>query len=55
MTILTDDDTLVATLSPPRLRTADEEEGEIETETEVVGEGDAAAAGDAEASGGDAE
>ncbi len=55
VTILTDDDTLVATLSPPRLRTADEEEGEIETETEVVGEGDAAGAGDAEASGGDAE
>ncbi len=56
VTILTDEETLVATLTPPRLRTADEEEGEIETETEVVGEGEAAAAGDAEdASGGAAE
>lgn len=56
VTILTDGETLVATLTPPRLRTADEEEGEIETETEVVGEGDAAAAGEAdEASGGDGE
>lgn len=56
VTILTDEETLVATLTPPRLRTADEEEGEIETETEVVGEGEAGAAGDAEdASGGDAE
>jgi large subunit ribosomal protein L25 len=55
VTILTDEETLVATLTPPRLRTADEE-GEIETETEVVGEGEAAAADEAEeASGGDAE
>jgi len=53
VTILTDEETLVATLTPPRLRTAEEEEGEIETETEVVGEGeaeeaDAASEGDAE-------
>ena len=40
VTILTDAETLVATLTPPRLRT--EEESEIETETEVVGEGEAA-------------
>ena len=45
VTILTDEETLVATLTPPRLRTADEEEGEIETETEVVGEGEAASRG----------
>jgi large subunit ribosomal protein L25 len=38
------DETLLATLTPPRLVTADDE---LETETEVVGEGEAAAdAGD---------
>jgi len=50
VTILTDEETLVASLSAPRLRT--DEETEIETETEVVGEagdGEAAAAEDADA------
>lgn len=55
VTILTDSETLVATLTPPRLRTV-EEEGEIETETEVVGEGEGeAAAAASEDDSGDAE
>jgi large subunit ribosomal protein L25 len=57
VTILGDGETLIATLSAPRLQ-AEEDEG-IETETEVVGEGEAAAEGDAEeaeaASDGDSE
>jgi large subunit ribosomal protein L25 len=39
--LLDDPETVIATLSPPRLQTEDEDE--IETETEVVGEGEAAA------------
>ena len=41
VTLLDDPETVVATLSPPRLQT--EETDEIESETEVVGEGEAAA------------
>jgi large subunit ribosomal protein L25 len=40
VTLLDDPDTVLATLSPPRLQV--EEEEEIETETELVGEGEAA-------------
>jgi large subunit ribosomal protein L25 len=40
--ILDDPETVIATLTPPRLQ--DEAEDEIETETEVVGEGEAEAA-----------
>jgi large subunit ribosomal protein L25 len=43
--ILTEEETLVATLTPPRLKTVEEEEAEIEAETEVVGEGEGAAEG----------
>jgi large subunit ribosomal protein L25 len=43
VTILTDPETVVVTLSPPRLQ-VEEEEG-IEEETELVGEGEAAAEG----------
>jgi len=44
VTLLDDpEETVVATLSPPRLQT---EEEEIEAETELVGEGEAAAAGE---------
>lgn len=39
VTLLDDPETVLATLSPPRLQT---EEEEIETETELVGEGEAA-------------
>jgi large subunit ribosomal protein L25 len=46
--IIGEADTLIATLSAPRLQT--EEDTEIEEETEVVGEGEG---GDAEAEGGD--
>jgi large subunit ribosomal protein L25 len=49
--ILDDLETVVATLTPPRLQTEDEDE--IESETAVVGEGDEAAEG--EESGDDAE
>jgi large subunit ribosomal protein L25 len=47
--VLDDPETVVATLSPPRLQ--DEGEDEIETETEVVGEGEAASedSGDSDA------
>jgi large subunit ribosomal protein L25 len=47
--LLDDPDTVIATLTPPRLQV--EEEEEIEEETEVVGEGEAAAAPAAEAEG----
>jgi large subunit ribosomal protein L25 len=57
VTLLDDPETVLATLSPPRLQT---EEEEIETETELVGEGEAAEQGEAaegagseDASGGD--
>jgi large subunit ribosomal protein L25 len=43
--IIGDAETVIATLTPPRLQTEGEEE--IETETEVVGEGEAAAEGEA--------
>jgi hypothetical protein len=48
---LTDDleETVVATLSPPKLQTEAEEE--IEAETELVGEGEAGAEGEAGESG----
>jgi large subunit ribosomal protein L25 len=57
VTLIDDPETLIATLTPPRLQLESEEE--IEEETEVVGEGGAAegegagdeASGDAEASG----
>jgi large subunit ribosomal protein L25 len=58
VTLLDDSETVIATLSPPRLQL--EADDEIESETEVVGEGeageaeagaDAAEGGDAEASG----
>jgi large subunit ribosomal protein L25 len=49
--ILGDDETVIATLTPPRLQA--EEEEEIETETEVVGEGEAAPEGEAAEAGGD--
>ncbi|HEV3319427.1 MAG TPA: 50S ribosomal protein L25 [Solirubrobacteraceae bacterium] len=44
VTLLDDPETVLATLSPPRLQT---EEEEIETETELVGEGEAAEQGEA--------
>ena len=58
VTLLDDPETVIATLSPPRLQL--EAEDEIESETEVVGEGEAAAEGEGEegdgaAEGGDAE
>jgi large subunit ribosomal protein L25 len=45
VTLLDDPETVLATLSPPRLQTEMEEE--IETETELVGEGEAAEQGEA--------
>ena len=39
MTLLDDPETVIATLTPPRLQV--EEEPEIEEETELVGEGEA--------------
>jgi large subunit ribosomal protein L25 len=45
LTLLDDPETVVATLSPPRLQV--ESDDEIESETEVVGEGDEAAGDDA--------
>jgi large subunit ribosomal protein L25 len=44
VTLLDDPETVLATLSPPRLQT---EEEEIETETELVGEGEGAEQGEA--------
>jgi large subunit ribosomal protein L25 len=46
VTLLDDPETVVATLTPPRLQV--EEEEEIEEETEVVGEGEEAPEGEAE-------
>jgi large subunit ribosomal protein L25 len=46
VTLLDDPETVLATLSPPRLQV--EEEPEIEEETELVGEGEAPAEGEAE-------
>jgi large subunit ribosomal protein L25 len=40
VTLLDDPETVLATLSPPRLQTEEEEEEEIEAETELVGEGE---------------
>jgi large subunit ribosomal protein L25 len=45
--LLDDPETVIATLTPPRLQV--EEEPEIEEETEVVGEGEAAPEGEAAA------
>lgn len=54
VTLLDDlEETVLATLSPPRLQAEAEEE--IEAETELVGEGEAAAAGEAAAEGGEGE
>lgn len=63
VTIITDPETVLATITPPRLQV--EPETEIETETEVVGEGEPGAEGEAgegesaaegeESSGGDSE
>jgi large subunit ribosomal protein L25 len=56
VTFVDDPETVVATLSPPRLQL--EAEDEIESETEVVGEGEEGAEGEGEegeAEGGDAE
>ncbi len=50
VTLVGDPETLIATLSPPRLQV--EEETEIEAETEVVGEGAAEGEGEAGAEGG---
>jgi large subunit ribosomal protein L25 len=49
VTILGDPETVIATLTPPRLQV--EEEPEIEEETEVVGEGEEPAEGEAAAEG----
>jgi hypothetical protein len=46
VTLLDDPETVIATLSPPRLQV--EEEPGIEEETELVGEGEAAPEGEAE-------
>jgi large subunit ribosomal protein L25 len=53
VTLLDDAETVIATLSPPRLQVEEEEEEEIEAETELVGEGEEPAEGaeGAEASG----
>jgi large subunit ribosomal protein L25 len=54
VTLLDDvEDTVVATLSPPRLQT--EEEEELEAETELVGEGEEGTEGEEGAEGADAE
>ncbi len=50
VTLLDDPETVIATLTPPRLQLEDEEE--IEAETEVVGEGEEAAESAAEGDGG---
>ena len=44
VTLVDDPETVVATLTPPRLQV--EEEPEIEEETELVGEGEAPAEGE---------
>jgi large subunit ribosomal protein L25 len=44
VTLLDEADTVIATLSPPRLQAEAEAEDEIEAETELVGEGEAEAA-----------
>src|SRR5262249_26275160 len=49
VTLVDDPETVIATLTPPRLQV--EEEPEIEEETEVVGEGEAAPAAEAEPAG----
>jgi large subunit ribosomal protein L25 len=55
VTLLDDPETVIATLTPPRLQL--ESDDEIESETAVVGEGEAgeAAEGEGDAEGGDAE
>jgi large subunit ribosomal protein L25 len=53
VTLLDDPETLVATLTPPKLQVEADEE--IEAETEVVGEGSADSGGDAGSSDGDSE
>jgi len=53
VTLLDDPETVIATLSPPRLQV--EEEEEIEEETEVVGEGEEAPEGEGEAAAGEGE
>jgi large subunit ribosomal protein L25 len=50
VTFVTDPETVLATITPPRLQV--EEETEIETETELVGEGEAGAEGEAGEEGG---
>lgn len=50
--LLDDPETVIATLTPPKLQL--EEEDEIEAETEVVGEGEDASARDGDAAGGEA-
>jgi large subunit ribosomal protein L25 len=50
VTVVDDPDTVIATLTPPRLQL--EDENEIEQETAVVGEGEAPAEGEASADGG---
>lgn len=50
VTLVDDPETVVATVTPPRLQL--EDETEIEQETEVIGEGEAAAAGEASGDGG---
>jgi large subunit ribosomal protein L25 len=49
--LLDDPETVIATLSPPRLQV--EEDPEIEQETELVGEGEAPAEGEGESGGGE--
>jgi len=46
VTIIGDGETMIATISIPRMQAVDDD-GELETETEVVGDGESA--GDAEA------
>jgi large subunit ribosomal protein L25 len=53
VTFIDDPETVIATLSPPRLQL--EAEDEIESETEVVGEGEEGAEGEGEEGEGDAE
>ncbi len=51
VTLIDDPETVIATVTPPRLQL--EDENEIEQETEVVGEGEEREAGDSEQAGGD--
>jgi large subunit ribosomal protein L25 len=53
VTLIDDPETVIATLTPPKLQL--EAEDEIESETEVVGEGEEGAEGEGEAGEGDAE